>query len=364
MIIKFPNFTGNERMFLAQATSSESLHILTGTKEFPKNIPGKDRREKWFELMGLAGTSQEKPNVLIVDDAPDNLTLLAHLLEGEDYEVRIAPGGRFALQSVSAKLPDLILLDIQMPDVDGFEVCRILKSDESSQNIPIIFLTAFTSTEDEGRGLELGAVDYIIKPFNPQIVRARVRNHMQYIRHRMLLEQMLQLDPLTEVSNRRGFDIALDREWARSLREKTLLSLAMLDVDHFKQFNDKYGHPEGDRVLRLMAEALDSRIRRPGDLVARFGGDEFVVMLPNTDESGAFVIAEQMRLSIRHLNIDTGGLWSSDRLTLSIGGVSMVSDASRCPADLLKNADANLHRAKLAGRDQVVWSMSDDTGFK
>jgi len=141
------------------------------------------------------------------------------------------------------------------------------------------------------------------------------------------------------------------------------MSLAMLDVDHFKRFNHKYGHPEGDRVLRLMAEALVARIRRPGDLVARYGGDEFVALLPNTDETGAFVIAEQMRQSIGHLNIDTGSLWSSERLTLTIGGVSMVPDASRSPADLLKDADANLHRAKLAGRDQVVWSVSDDTGF-
>jgi PleD family two-component response regulator len=147
--------------------------------------------------------SMQKPSVLIVDDAPDNLRLLAQLLEGEDYEVRIAPGGRFALESVRIALPDLILLDIQMPDVGGFEVCRMLKSDEATKHIPIIFLTALASVENEGKGLELGAVDYISKPFNAHIVRIRVRNHLQYIHQRKLLEQLAHIDPLTEISNRR-----------------------------------------------------------------------------------------------------------------------------------------------------------------
>lgn len=299
-----------------------------------------------------------RPSVLIVDDAPDNLRLLTQLLEGEEYDVRIAPSGRFALESVRGSPPDLILLDIKLPDVDGLEVCRIIKGEETTQHIPIIFLTALTATEDEVKGLELGAVDYIHKPFNAHIVRVRVRNHMRYIRQRKLLEQLAHIDPLTEIPNRRGFQNVLKREWGRARREQSPLSFAIADVDRFKQLNDSFGHPEGDRALRLMASTLAACEKRPGDVVARHGGDEFVILLPNTDEVGAHAIADQMCRAVADLEIGYAKEPSQGKLTLSIGGVTIIPADDRDPEQRLQQADENLYSAKKAGGDRVVWSRA------
>lgn len=299
---------------------------------------------------------EERPSVLIVDDAPDNIELLKRLLKDEDCEVRAAPSGGFALRAVQLSPPDLILLDIRMPDLDGLEVCARLKDSERTRDIPIIFLTALGSTEDEGRGLELGAVDYITKPFNPGIVRARVRNHLRFVRQRKLLEQLAKLDVLTEIPNRRRFDEELEREWKRALRARQPLSLALADVDHFKHYNDTLGHPAGDRALIAVARCLARTLNRPADLAARYGGEEFALLMPETDEAGARSIAGNLLGGVRALKLGYLRSGVQRQLTVSLGGVTMTPTIGTEPTWLVERADKNLYEAKEGGRNRVVWT--------
>ncbi len=306
--------------------------------------------------------AEESDSVLIVDDVPDNLNLLNYLLSQEGYTVRVAPSGTLALRSVEANLPDLILLDIRMPDMDGFEVCRVLKNDERTRDIPVIFLTALNSSEDEGRGLALGAVDYITKPFNPQLAMARVRNHMMFVRQRKLLERRAMLDGLTGIPNRRRLDETLTEECKRVQRNGQLISLAILDLDHFKEYNDNLGHPAGDRALTAVAQAFCRVVHRPSDLVARYGGEEFVMLMPETDRHGAHKLAEQALEAVRCLGLHSGPGADGKPLTVSIGGVTR-SGGSQCdPDSLLQWADRQLYASKSAGRDRICWDSEPDSG--
>jgi diguanylate cyclase (GGDEF)-like protein len=303
-------------------------------------------------------TSSDSPSVLIVDDAPENLVLLQHLLGKEGYDVRVAPGGRLALQSVQVSPPDLILLDVRMPDIDGFEVCRRLKAEDLTRDIPVIFLTALDSAESEGRGLELGALDYIAKPFNPHVVRARVRNHVRYVRQRKLLEKWALVDALTEIPNRRRLVDALEQEWGRALRARHCLSLAMLDLDRFKQYNDGHGHLVGDQALCSVAKLLNAHLHRSGDLVARYGGEEFVMLFPDTTPRGARRLAEGARAAVERLGLRQSAGTAQGFLTVSVGGASLVPLRTLPPSELLERADRALYRAKGEGRNRVVWDGS------
>ena len=194
-----------------------------------------------------------------------------------------ATNGKEALRIAgSDRPPDLILLDVMMPQLDGYEICRRLKSEESTQNIPVIFVTVRDAVEDEARGLELGAIDYVTKPFNMPIVRARVRNHIELKRRGDDLEALSCLDGLTSIPNRRRFDEVLALEWRRSLRAETWLSLMMMDIDQFKAYNDHYGHPAGDSCIKQVARAIAGCLTRAGDFVARYGGEEFCAVLPES----------------------------------------------------------------------------------
>jgi len=224
--------------------------------------------------------------LLIVDDEKQNRALLTELLQDE-YRIVLAKDGRQALDRAREHSPDLILLDVLMPEMDGYAVIRALKNGDQTRAIPVIFITALDSVGDEERGLELGAVDYISKPFNPAIVRVRIRNHLQSVQQRRLLEQLAMLDSLTGIPNRRRFSEVYEQEWRRCMRDDVPLSLIVVDVDHFKAFNDNYGHAAGDEVLRRIASSLQTSLRRPGDFVARYGGEEFVMLLPGIDSEGA-----------------------------------------------------------------------------
>ena len=224
----------------------------------------------------------EKQTILIVDDSPENITVLGALLRA-DYGIRVATNGDKALKIVdSDNPPDLILLDVMMPGMDGYEVCRTLKDNPLTRNIPIIFITAKCSEDDEVKGFERGAVDYVTKPFSPVIIKARVRTHLELKKYRDLLENTSYCDGLTAIANRRRFDEYYATMWSVSVRESLPLSLIMIDIDNFKRFNDGYGHQEGDACLIRIAQKLAASVRRKTDLVARYGGEEFVCVLPGT----------------------------------------------------------------------------------
>ncbi len=298
--------------------------------------------------------ADEKARILIVDDEKINLKVLADLLQ-DKYTLILAKNGEQALKRVAEGVPpDLILLDVVMPRMSGYEVLKCLKESELSHRIPVIFVTALDSPEEEERGLKLGAVDYITKPFSPPIVQMRVHNHLRFLHQYRLLEQLALLDGLTEIPNRRQFEGGFKKEYARAQRNGTPLSLTMVDVDFFKQYNDHYGHAMGDRVLQKIAGALQKSLKRPADIVARYGGEEFVMILPETDVTSAAGVAERARHAVAELDIPHQHSAIAKYVSVSIGVATSFLDKNILPEDILRQADRNLYRAKSNGRNQVV----------
>lgn len=302
---------------------------------------------------------QGRGRVLVVDDEPVNIHLLAQALEGQ-FDLFFATSGERALEVVSRQGVDLVLLDVVMPEMDGYQVCRLLKEREETKSVPVIFVTARSEVADEARGFAAGGVDYITKPFNPLTVAARVRTHVDLKRARDLLEELASVDGLTGVANRRQFDDTLDREWRRALRSGESLSLMLVDIDDFKLFNDTYGHTRGDDCLRGVTMALVGLARRPGDLVARFGGEEFALILPRTERAGlvaraADLLAGVARLKIPHESSKVAGL-----VTVSGGAASVVPRVDLSPTDFVERIDRLLYTAKSQGRYRCVLGTMDD----
>ena len=295
------------------------------------------------------------PTLLIVDDDRQSRLLLTELFEGE-YRIIAAKNGLQALERARAHMPDLILLDVLMPEMDGMAVIHALKREDSTRHIPVIFITALDSTADEEQGLDLGAVDYITKPFHPSIARVRVRNHLQIVHQRRLLEQIAALDGLTGIPNRRRFDEALTQEWSRCQRLGLPLSLIIADVDQFKPYNDRLGHAAGDRVLQEIAVALRQGARRPGDLAARYGGEEFVLLLPATDAPRAQQLAGELlqRLNARGLAHPASS--AGPCVTLSLGGATAIPGSNEVNPEFFRRADAALYQAKAQGGDRWCWA--------
>ena len=295
------------------------------------------------------------PVVLIVDDVPTNIKLLANALRHE-YRVKVASRGEDALQGARLEpQPDLILLDVMMPEMDGYEVCRRLKSNPVTEFIPVIFVTARDTDEDQELGFNLGCVDYITKPFSLPIVKARIRTHLRLKRQTDALEKLSHIDQLTGLANRRQLVTTFAMEFKRAAREGMPLSVLIIDIDHFKDFNDHYGHGAGDVCLRQVAASLMNSLSRPGDLVTRYGGEEFVVILPATRSADAYALGERLRENILQLEIPHAFSTAASVVSVSIGGVTAdtLNDADS-PDGLLERADKMLYRAKETGRNRTV----------
>ncbi len=291
--------------------------------------------------------------VLIVDDAKANINVLAELLR-MDFKIRAVTSGEKALEiAFSDNPPDLILLDVMMPGMDGYEVCKRLKGSAQTKGIPIIFITGKVSEEDEIYGFNLGAVDYITKPFSEVVVKVRVGTHAELKRHRDFLESISYLDGLTGIANRRKFNEFLDLTWNLAQRELMPISMIMMDIDHFKQYNDNYGHQEGDACLIQIAQALSEAVVRKTDFVARYGGEEFAYILSNTNLDRAVDIAEKLRLGIEALQIPHAYSSTGKIATISLGVACLIPNTNISWVALIKAADAALYRAKERGRNQV-----------
>ncbi len=301
--------------------------------------------------------NEERARILIVDDEKMNLKVLADLLQHEHSVVLARSGPQALKHAFGANPPDLILLDVMMPEMGGYEVIKQLKDSEQTNNIPVIFVTALDSIEDEELGLKLGAVDYITKPFSPPIVEMRVRNHLRIVHQYKLLDHLAYLDGLTEIPNRRRFEDVFPNECLRAIRSKEPLSIAMADVDFFKQYNDQYGHAMGDRALQAIARVLHNSVKRPADLAARYGGEEFVMVFPQTDRSSALLVAERIRSSVEELKIPHICSGVADHITISIGVATANLNTSSQPEFVLETADRNLYTAKQSGRNRVVTSI-------
>lgn len=296
---------------------------------------------------------KESPRILIVDDTPRNIQLLGNLLK-EDYQINVANTGKKAIEMIKKIPPDLILLDVMMPEMDGFETCRILKMDQTYKDIPIIFLTARSQTEDIVKGFESGGVDYVTKPFNSLELKIRVKTHIDLRKKTIKLLELSELDGLTMIPNRRRFQGFLGNEWRRCLRKNSPISLLMIDIDFFKRYNDNYGHLEGDDCLKKVAHAIVTSVNRPGDLAARYGGEEFAVVLSDTDVENARSIALKIQSNVHNLNIPHTGSTVADTVTLSIGIGGMVPTMTSSMELLIKRADDSLYEAKKNGRNQIA----------
>ena len=319
--------------------------------------------------------NNELPLILAVDDNANNIQFLGNLLMKQDYEIGIAMNGSEALIFVEQRLPDLILLDIMMPNMSGYEVCRHLKKSPLTKDIPVIFISAKVESEDIIKGLEVGAVDYVKKPFNITELLLRVSTHLDLKFSRELLQkevtkrQLIQnelenankelqlltkLDGLTKIANRRSFDICIKQEGDRARRDKSPLSLIMCDVDYFKIYNDTYGHQLGDSCLKKIATKINNACQRPGDLASRYGGEEFAIVLPNTDPAGASLIANTISQNIKSLKIKNKGSLTNKFVTISIGIATMSITHKSSIKTLINDADKALYRAKNKGRNCIV----------
>lgn len=296
---------------------------------------------------------EHKPSVLLIDDSVDVHRLLQVRLRHEQLKLVSATRSREALETARTVRPSTILLDLDMPEMDGFEILRALKDDPATQSIPVIILSALHSSEDKVTAFDLGATDYVTKPFDLAELRARLRASLRLDHLLRLLADRADVDGLTGLGNRANFDKRWSEKFAECKRYGHPLSLAMLDVDYFKRVNDTWGHPAGDEVLQSVAQLLTRECRSP-DVLCRYGGEEFSLIMPNTPPSDALVVAERMRVTIEK---HTWVRHPDQPITISIGLAGTDGATAGTTAEQwLEQADRNLYAAKRAGRNRVIAS--------
>lgn len=293
-----------------------------------------------------------RPKLLVVDDQNINIKIM-HELFRNSCEVFMATNGEQAIQRCRDIKPDLVLLDVEMPGMNGYDTCLQIKATPELADICIIFVTGHITEQDEIKGFELGAVDFIRKPINPLITQVRVNTHLLLKQQADILRSIAMIDSLTGLANRRQFEEVLDIDWLQCIREQQPLSLIMLDIDFFKQYNDHYGHRAGDSCLQQVAKALRNLVTRPYDLVARYGGEEFVIILPSTDLEGAIHVAQKMVQGISDLGIEHQASAISNTLSISAGLACIIPSANLQTEILIQTADQELYRAKRKGRNQL-----------
>ena len=308
----------------------------------------------------IPADEQDQMAILIVDDVPANIQFLGKLLKDEGYKIAPAPNGKKALEMIPKMRPDLVLMDVMMPEMDGFEACSRMKASAEMKDIPVIFLSARSESEDVVKGFKLGAVDYIQKPFNAEELIVRVRNHLELVRSRRLiihymdemgrqnalLEELSITDSLTGLYNHSHSIERLHQETANAKRYETPLTMMMLDIDLFKAVNDTYGHVAGDEVLKGVADIIGSNVRE-GDIAGRYGGEEFILVLPNTPLDGGLAIAERIRRRVEE------NKWPIEELKITLsGGIKSLENEN--PTELIIRADSNLYAAKEQGRNCIV----------
>ncbi|WP_372763281.1 diguanylate cyclase [Pseudoalteromonas sp.] len=293
--------------------------------------------------------SLNKSKVLIVDDQLLSLVVLKKILM-QYFIVSTVNSGEEAIERCKTDTPDIILLDISMGGMSGVATCQQLKATMNTQHIPVIFVTSLESEESDC--WEAGAVDFIKKPINPETVFRRVRAHLTIKLQHDLLSQKVFLDELTQVYNRRYFEAHVNKVAKSAMRDDTQYALLFIDIDYFKQYNDTYGHMQGDNVLSAIAQTIISNIKRPADFVARYGGEEFVVVLPQTAREGALCVAEKIQQHIAQLAI--AHQHSEFKVvSVSIGGAT--SQPNESEKSLLQRADKKMYQAKIHGRNQACF---------
>ena len=295
-----------------------------------------------------------KHKILIIDDSVVNINAL-HMMLKEEYQVFVAKNGRDGIKQANLIQPSLILLDILMPEMDGFQVLHILTKDSNTSSIPVMFITCLNDDKNEEKGLSLGAVDYITKPFNLSVIKAKVRNHIDLFQYRKAIENIAMLDGLTGIPNRRSYDGRVKVDWQYAVSEHVPISVAILDIDCFKEYNDNYGHLQGDLVLKRVAKQLETDIPLKDGFAARYGGEEFVVVLLNYSQDAAIEVLEKVRANIEALGIQHLHSRAEKVITVSIGGGTVVPNEGDDLNQFVEIVDQRLYRAKTLGRNLLVW---------
>jgi len=296
--------------------------------------------------------NKKKHTILIIEDSELNIAALSRILSPE-YDVLVARSGREGIELAKNNSPIIIILDIILPDIDGFETIQMLKKAVSTRKIPVIFITALTNIADEEKGLKLGGADYITKPFSDDIVKLRVKNQINILEYVSTIENMSRTDQLTGLHNRRSFHERLVSEWKLAAREGTSLSLLIMDVDHFKECNDTFGHLLGDTILQKVAKEISKSTKRPTDFVARWGGEEFITLLPRTDSDNALIVAETIRKNVEDAVITLPDNRSAN-VTISIGVNTHLPTRKCAVYEFLHQADRAMYAAKDQGRNRVI----------
>jgi diguanylate cyclase (GGDEF)-like protein len=335
-------------------------------------------------------SSNHQAKILVVDDLRSNRKYLISLLSELGYAVGSVDSAYGALELLNYSQPDLLLLDIVMPKMDGYTLCKIIKENQRLKDIPVIFISSLQEVVDKVRAFRVGAVDYIIKPFEPLELFMRIENQLklqslqkalirqnrnleQEIKRRQQVEQKLMLanfeleklaglDDLTGVANRRKFEVILKKYWQKLQTDQLPLSLIICDIDYFKKYNDFYGHIQGDKCLSQVAECLKKTVKRPDDFVARYGGEEFMIILPRTDLEGAVKISNNIQKSIARLAIENKQSDISKYITVSLGISSLIPRKELSPELLKITADQALYLAKKQGRNCCEVWLCDYSG--
>ena len=299
-------------------------------------------------------SEEVKNTLLIIDDDAINIMALSSIL-GKDYTVYVEKDGQSGIDRARELQPDLIVLDVIMPNLSGFEVMELLRKEIETSQIPVIFVTGLANAKDEERGFDLGAADYINKPFSAPVVKMRIRNQMRIINQMRQIERLSITDALTGLGNRRYFDDKLKQDWHLANRTQMPISMIIIDIDNFKRLNDTYGHLNGDIVLAGLAKIMKAGLLRASDKATRWGGEEFAIILPDTDLLGVKKVAESLRVLIESNKfvLDDGQIIS---ITVSLGVNSVIPDRDEHYTITMftSDADAALYHAKKTGKNRVV----------
>ncbi|MCL1935267.1 MAG: diguanylate cyclase [Defluviitaleaceae bacterium] len=307
-------------------------------------------------------TETKNITILVIDDSKSNIIALTHILK-DNYNVLATKSGKTGISIAIDQKPDIILLDIIMPEIDGYEVLKELKNNNATRHIPVIFISGLNTEEDEEKGLILGAVDYIAKPFSATIVNLRINNQIRMLKQMETIERLSKTDILTNLPNRAAIEDVLKIAWERSRQNLSPLTILMIDIDNFKSLNDTKGHIYGDRVLKYISGVLNSSLKRDLDFVGRWGGEEFIAVLENSDLDCGIMVSEKIKENLKLFKRRKSDSFIEEDITVSVGIFTGTAGPNLFIEEFVDKADQALYIAKRTGKNKYVVYEENKSGI-